>query len=331
MRSILCLVLLAQSLQLIAEEERTLRTYEITDLIQGTGDRPVPAATGRSGESVPGPAPVAPERAPALDDILRRWFDPAMAALICEQGGMIGKTTLVLNAAPGAHQQVAEVLAKARHAVHSVVEMETHLFLMPPHIRHGDFAFPEFSWKPLPERPGMSFAVLSPEDIRKVKEDLSGFPDDEARGFFRSQTTSTAPIGQCVETGFITQQAYLPVAFPETPGGRVEFLHLGDRFRSRAVPTPDQRSIEIDFEHQRCALLRMEVVELDGDRSREVPVLWHGGEHVRHSIPLGHSLIIATGVYLGGETPVTGFLLLTPELRDADGTIVTPAAVPAAR
>ena len=334
MRATLPAVLLFLTIgSLAAAETRTVSMYDLTDLVELPRDFPPTILGARKlrEESAAIATAVSPREEASVEALLHRLFEPGMVALIREQSETtVG--TLVLNAAPDLHQHVSQVLAAARERVGLQIHLDIHLVLMDPKVRQARFALPGLEWRSLPDQPGLAFADLSATDTAAVMQTVIVPRLDEPGADAVVHQSLTCFAGQLACASNITQRAYAPLSFATSKDTQsFGILTLGDTLAIRATPTTDRRFIMLDIDHARCALLELKTIDLGAAGKGEEPILWNGGERLQRSILLGHSLLIATGTYLGGTSPRSGFLLITPGMMNATGKPIAPASAPEAQ
>lgn len=323
MRHLVVIVLLLSVLRPApaVEVERLLRIYDVTDLLDAPCDIPPPVlgvakpVTPDAG-AMPSPrtgAPVTP------DAFLRTTFEAGLATLIAENSQWRDGHLLALNATEVLHRQVERTLATARDRARVQVRLNLKLVLMDPHVRLSRFPLVRLDWKPLADQPGLLHADLTPADLDYVTANLRL----NARASKDLDTTHypliTLAPGQLGHAAQVAPLVHQPMSLLQ---GRVPATTLlGDTIAVRATPTPDMGYLTVEVDHRRCALYERRTLDFGTSGTAELPVLWHGGERLRRSIPVGHGLIIATGAYLDTKSPRSGFLIIRPELRSGvDGT-----------
>lgn len=302
------------------EVERVLRVYDLVDLLDKPRDLPAPIL-GVATTVVPNaPASVTLRTSDPISPevFLRATFEPGLASLITENSEWRSGHLLALNSTAELHRQVERTLAAARTQTQLQVRLNIKLVLMDPYVRLARFPLVRLDWKPLPDQPGLLYADLTPGDLDYVTTNLrlNSRPSKELETTHYPLVTLFA--GQLGHVATVTTQAHRPMSLLQ--GSSVASLTLGDTVTVRATPTPDRNYLTVEVDHRRCALSDKRVLDFGTQGAADLPILWHGGEMIRRSIPVGHGLIIATGAYLDGKLPRSGFLIIRPELR-VPGTV----------
>jgi hypothetical protein len=317
---IACLLVISRLAHTV-EAERTLRIYDVVDLLEIPRDLPAPIL-GIAASVVPDAAsasiprsnvPIAPEA------FLRATFESGLATLIAENSEWRSGHLLALNATEILHRQVERTLISAREQARLQVRVNLKLVLMDPHVRVARFPLVRLAWKPLPDHAGQLYAELAPADLEYVTANLrlNTRPSKEL-DTTHYPLLSLAP-GQLGHVAHVTTLVHKPMSLLQ--GGSTAALPLGDTISVRATPTPDRNYLTIEVHHQRCTLIEKRTMDFGTSGTAELPVLWQVGERIRRSIPVGHGLIIATSAYLEANQPRCGFLIIRPELRSGvDGT-----------
>lgn len=296
--------------------EEALRAYDLTDLLAPIVDFPAPelgvVATDRSSSE---PSANANDPAYVFEQLIVPLFDPPVMTLIRSSSQLRGGT-LFLTAQPEVHAHVERVFARQRARQSLQVQVECVLALMDPRIRTSRFTFPGVPWKPLAAHPGLLVAEQTQAEVEVMLAALRG--DNDVA--IAERPSITAFAGQQVHTAFVHQLAYLPLHLTEGPEVRqVSEALFGDVLELRATPTADLSLITLKLTHRRSSLLEQRVIETGGTPA-EVPIIWTGEVQVDQVLVAGHSLVIATGVYLDAKTlPQCGFLIVTPTVIAVDG------------
>jgi hypothetical protein len=253
---------------------------------------------------------------PISVELANSLFEPGIATLVRQQG-TLAKEVLTLNATPELHHHVEQALNAARKRRHLQVHISTQLVLMNPKSRQSRYTFPGLNWRAIPDQPGLAFATLPSSEAAAA---LAAMASEDSKNFtadgvvYKVYPTFTTYSGQLANTSLITTKTFkrpsLIATFPT--------LLLGDTLSVRATPTTDRAFLTVDVTHARCALLEMKEIDLGDAGTGEEPILWHGTERLTTTIPVGQSIIIATGTYLDAEKPLNGFLFITPELMDVE-------------
>ena len=310
--------LLLSSVAEAADNGRVVRAYDIADLLDVPRDLPAPqlGVAMLVDPRNPTPSPASPASTVdhlAPDTVLRQVFDAGLAGRIADAGEWRSGSVLVLNAPPVLHDQVERTLAAARDRAQLQVRVNVKLVLMAPHLRLSRFPLVRLDWQPLEDQPGLFFAELEPRDMEYVAGSLRL----ASRASKELETTHYPHIGvsagQLGHTATASQLDYKPVSLKQ--GEVTARVTLGDTVVVRATPSPDRRYLLLEVEHRRCALAERQTMDFGVSGTGEMPLLWQGGERFRRSIPAGYSVVIATGAYLDGKQPRSGFLVISPELR----------------
>jgi hypothetical protein len=302
------------------EVERTLRVYDVADLLESPRDLP-PPVLGQLATVFPG-APSTPALktvdAIAPDVFLRTTFTSGLATQIAENSEWRAGHLLALNATEPLHQQVERTLASAHEQARLQLRLNLKLVLMEPHVRLSRFPLTRLDWKPLPDQPGLLFADLTPSDLDYVTANLrlNSRPSKELDTLhYPLLTLAPGQLGHAANVTSLVQPMSL------IQGGTSAALTLGDTLAVRVTPTPDRNFLTIEVDHRRCALIEKRTMDFGTLGFADMPIVWHGGECIRRSIPVGYGLIIATGAYMDGKLPRSGFLIIRAELRSGvEGT-----------
>lgn len=315
------LVAFALTITVHAEDADALRMYDLTDLISEMQDT-APPPLGRS--SIGGDAcikiiPVNPKPSEnvTLDNLLAKYFDPGMATMIRKHADLRGGSTLFITGSSTLHAHVDHVLTKVRQEHDTQMKLNVSLFLMSPQLRQSRYALGGFDWKAMPGQPGQAITELTAVEFRMMSETLS---NDHAGVEQVSSLPSLALFaGKLDHSSKITQLAYKSLTFSsKAKTTDITVINLGDTLSMRATPTADHLFINLDIRHVHCALLEMRDIDLGPAGKAQEPVLWKGGEHIQRTIAAGHGLMVATNLYLIGNQPRAGFLLMSPDFVKLD-------------
>ncbi len=315
--------LLTSTLCAAADGDRIVRAYDIVELLDMPRDLPAPVLGVATTVDPRNPLPPPPAKVVSSDRItpdaaLARIFDPGLCELITGTSEWRSGHLLVLNAKPALHEQVERALANARDRAQVQVRFNVKLVLMEPHLRLSRFPLPRLDWQPLTDQPGLFVAELDTRDLEYTTNNLrlNSRPSKELETTHYPQIAAFA--GQLAHAATVSFADHRPMSLKQ--GEVTSRVALGDTVAVRATPSPDLRYLLLEIDHQRCAQVDRQTMDFGTSGAAEMPVLWRGGERFRRSIPIGWAVVIATGAYLDGKQPRSGFLIVTPELR----TGVTP-------
>ena len=311
------LVAFALTLTVHAEDADVLRMYDLTDLFSEIqDDAPPPLGLSSIGsDAFKKTTTVNPKPSEniTLDGLLAKYFDPSMTAIIRKHADLRGGSTLFVTGSPTLHAHVEHVLAQARQQNNAQITLSVSLFLMSPQLRQSRYALSGLDWKAIPGKPGQAIAELTAVEFRMMVETL----DHDNTGVERVPALPSLPLfaGKLNHSSNITQLAYKPVVFsPKAKTTDIAVINLGDTLSMRVTPTADHLFISLDIHHLHCALQEMKDIDLGAAGKAQEPVLWQGGEHIQRTIAAGHGLMVATNVYLVGNQPRAGFLMVSPNL-----------------
>lgn len=311
---------LAAPLALTAAEREALRMYDVTDLMQRPNDMSVPAlgivADAPLGVHAGGVV-VPTAQGDRWDAFIARSFTPEIAPLIRAHAEFRAGSTMFLTACPELHQHVEQVFAELRRQCRFEVRIAARMYLMAPQLRREVFSFAGLPWKPIAGAPGRMSAEVSAAELEIMQSTL-GKPGNGVACVAAPSITSW--LGQRAFASYTHEVAYVPV-FSGAP--RRNVVTLGEVLGVRSTVTPDHLLISLDITHSVCALVELRSIDLGHGDKAEEPVLWNGGETLTQTLPVGRSVVLATGVYLDGKEPRVGFLTITPTLLDLDAPAET--------
>lgn len=302
-----------------AADAETLRLYDLSDL--QTPPRDFPALALLRGQLALGGGvfePGAEKPAPALDDVLRAHFEPAMADLLRPRSALRDGRLLIVTAGPALHRHVETALAAARRRQTLQVTTRIAFYTMPPQQRQTRFALPGLRWRALAGHPGMAIADLTPAEQAGLVGSLRG---DQVAQHACPSITSFA--GQLASAGFdIGQFGYLsPVFTAKGPELKTTTLSLGEGTEVRATPTADNTFIHLELTRVRVVLLETVPIPWEGRDDAKggpvVPVTATATIRIDQAIANGHGVVVATDSFLlAKDEPRAGFLIVDCTIQD---------------
>lgn len=305
-----------------------LRMYDLTDLIGPRNDFPLHAllpgrtltGTFTPAQDAAPAAPQGPNQEPALDRVLRDFFEPAIADLLRAKCVLRNGTTLFVTAKPALHRHVEGALALARRQRQLQITTRATLYAMPPQHRQTRYALPGFAWRALAGQPEAAIADLTPDEQGLL---ISGFRGDKQVMTLQSPTVTTFS-GQLAHSSNVKQFPYdTPVFTAKGPVLGRSVLTFGDGMELRTTATSDLLFTHLELTQVRVTLLDTKPIPWEGGDPKVkpvIPVTATSTIRIDQALANGHGVVVATGPFRidDHDQPLVGFLIVDCTILDGD-------------
>jgi hypothetical protein len=326
------LSLICVTLTWAVDSGQSLKMYDVTDVMDRPEDFPPPFLGVIRQAEAPTAKGMGKPPQHTCDDVLADLF-PAPVASILRPSCELRNSTLLVTAPESTHRYVVWQLEQQRQRWRTQIVCSWQMVSMPARLRAERYAFPQYPWRPVPERREMSYAVV--DDV--LFQGLIGALHKDDHVIF---ATPSSPVGESMtlfsgRQGFwswINQYAFIGAdAFCSVNNPIVMVAKTGDVYSCRATLLEDRQTLHIDATYKTCVRGESRIIELGPNFKTEMPELIVQTDHVETLLPLGEHIILATGLRRDHDArhePSAGFLILSFALVAPGPSASVPAPAP---